>query len=194
VCGCDGKTDGNACAAAADGISVASEGECAQQPTGDTCGGKTGLTCSATQYCLYAPEADCGRFDATGTCVDWPKGGACDAVFDPVCGCDGKTYGNDCEASVAGVSIDHDGQCGDDPGAVVCGGFTGEQCPPEQYCNYPLDMACGNADGQGRCAAIPDGCTKEIDPVCGCDGKPYGNPCEAAANGVSVLNKGDCPT
>jgi hypothetical protein len=186
-------TYGNACAAAQAGTSVASEGECKTNPTGDTCGGKTGATCSSTEYCLYAPEADCGRFDATGTCVEIPKGGACDAVYDPVCGCDGMTYGNECEATLAGASVDYDGECGKDPTGTVCGGFTGAQCPAKQYCNYPADMACGNADGQGVCAAIPDACTKESDPVCGCDGMPYGNPCEAAAAGVSVMNEGACP-
>jgi len=37
--------------------------------------------------------------------------GVCLAVYDPVCGCDGVTYGNDCEASIAGISSFEPGEC-----------------------------------------------------------------------------------
>lgn len=186
VCGCDGKTYGNACMAGGAGTSVAALGACKTEPGGGACGGKTGAMCGADQYCSYAPEADCGRFDAQGTCADIPQGGACDAVYDPVCGCNGMTYGNSCSATLAGVSIDHDGEC------APCGGFIGTQCDAGQYCDYPPDMACGYSDGSGTCKPIPEVCTDDVDPVCGCDGNPYSNACQAAAKGTGVLNKGAC--
>lgn len=75
---------------------------------GDLCGTVAGLGCNEGLFCKHA-DATCEIADAGGQCRVIPQG--CPDNFDPVCGCDGETYGNECEASAAGVSVDHAGAC-----------------------------------------------------------------------------------
>ena len=74
-----------------------------------------------------------------------------------------------------------------------CGGITGESCAEGEYCSFPPETQCGSGDQTGFCEARPEFCTREFNPVCGCDGSTYGNACEAAAAGISVASQGECP-
>jgi len=114
-------------------------------------------------------------------------------MYAPVCGCDDKTYGNDCVAASAGVSVAYTGECDADPRpAPDCGGITGKACSAGQYCQYALAAQCGAADQMGTCAPIPEACDLMYAPACGCDDKTYSNGCLAAAAGVSVAYEGEC--
>ena len=70
---------------------------------GDTCGGLGGPTCGANLFCNYTAEENCGATDAPGHCAAKPA--ACPRIVMPVCGCDGKTYNNGCEALQASVAV-----------------------------------------------------------------------------------------
>jgi hypothetical protein len=73
------------------------------------CGGWLGNTCTASEYCAYLPGAHCGGGDASATCKPRPM--ACDAMYSPVCGCDGNPYGNACEAAAKGTGVLNNGPC-----------------------------------------------------------------------------------
>ncbi len=185
VCGCDNLTYPNACMAALEGVSVSQEGPC--QPSESAC--MSNDTCGEAQYCDFQETNACGLlFDQPGTCQDRPE--ACSQEAFPVCGCDGVTYGNPCVAANVGVNVQAEGACVEE---VTCGGFVGDTCEADEYCDFPLSEICGRADGTGVCRTRPEACDLNIDPVCGCDGTTYNNSCEAFSAGVGVLMLGACP-
>ncbi|CAN5348582.1 hypothetical protein BH09MYX1_BH09MYX1_64990 [soil metagenome] len=74
-----------------------------------SCGGRGQQTCGTGQFCKWELSGICGMADASGTCQ--PKPEVCYQIVKPVCGCDGLTYGNDCKANAAGVSVAANGAC-----------------------------------------------------------------------------------
>jgi len=177
VCGCDGVTYPNECEASRAGESIDHRGPCER-----FC--NSSADCDSNDEFCWFPEGSCGGpTNVPGVCMPFPQ--VCPEVWDPVCGCDGSTYPNECLAAAAGVSIRHRGPC-----EVPCS--SDEQCPAlDQYCKFPLGT-CGAPGTAGRCVMVPGGCPDVWDPVCGCDGNTYSNECDADAARVSVAHRGAC--
>lgn len=167
------------------------------------CGGLAGLACSDALVCIFPIEAHCGAADQTGTCQEKPE--MCTQIYQPVCGCDGQTYGNECTAHQAGTSVASEGECqsaGDaqletptpdsSTATRACGSRGLAPCGADEFCDFPIDAQCGAADRPGTCQPRPAACTREFRPVCGCDGQTHPTRCVAASQGVGVMHEGPC--
>jgi hypothetical protein len=174
------------------GSGVGGTGGVVQVGEGASCGGfRAGpvQVCSSNLYCEL-PANFCAVADVGGKCVSVPAG--CPAVYDPVCGCDGKTYPSDCDRRGQRAQLAHKGECSRRAAAGdMCGGIAGIQCIDGLFCD-PQPGLCQGADIGGTCRLPTKSCTKEFAPVCGCDDRTYGNDCERLAAQVSKKSDGAC--
>ncbi len=75
---------------------------------GDLCGGILGIQCDKDLWCDPA-AGQCIVADGVGTCVKVPR--RCPKVLAPVCGCNGKTFPNDCYRQQRRIGKKSDGRC-----------------------------------------------------------------------------------
>ena len=161
---------------------------------GPACGGPNAVQCPQGSFCDHSARGTCGEGAAIGQCI--PRPTVCTREYNPVCGCDGRTFANLCVAHSHGVSARKSGSCDQAAAAPVstaqaCGVTGMAECPAASFCKRPESMACAK-DRAGECVPRPRTCTKEYKPVCGCDGRSYSNPCVADSHGISVRHQGLC--
>jgi hypothetical protein len=139
------------------------------------CGGLKGLGCPDGWFCEF-PGGTCFN-DDFGICQPIPT--ACTDQAAPVCGCDQRTYSNDCVRRLAGVPLLHTGRC--PSSSFACGAKTcrGDQICVQGCCGVPF---C--TPPAPDCQDAPPACAGH--PTCACLNLGNG-PSTQCTNGPGVF-------
>jgi hypothetical protein len=144
-----------------------------------------GPLCHHNHEC--GPEAFCSKSgcgELTGRCVLRPL--QCPSNFEPVCGCDGVSFWNDCLRQ-------RDGTPGSSAMCEVpfasCDSVLGPGCPVvDAVCSKiePGQEQCdGGSPAGGVCWVLPDECPADVRPIwqaCGSSGPACSDLCHAIAS------------
>ena len=168
-------------------IGSASGSSSTSPPLGATCGARgTPSTCGPNRYCDFQMNRSgigrCGRDDSGGTCAVKPT--ACPDNSAPVCGCDGATYSNDCDAKAKGVSVAHFAACG----SFRCGMAW---CDAEtSYCDVPSP---NSFNPEPSCQPLPSACHPGTNPppTCGTCFRPLPCPMGSSCNPTCTTEQAD---
>lgn len=148
---------------------------CSSSSGGNTGGGNTGsgstggggsgpekectsvTGCASDEFCDFfywtcGPSSGSAAF---GSCQKRPT--SCDAVYAPVCGCDGAVHANNCEVAMAGFGLAVDVACPTPAGYFRCG---------YAYCKTGESWCREGFESSFSCEPLPDACKQ---PGAGCE-------------------------
>ncbi len=183
LCSCGGRDPMGVADADLPGLDGAIDANQPDAGNEGLCGGFTGATCADDEWCDFADNG-CGVADGIGVCRPRPQG--CDEIYDPVCACDGSSYGNACLAEAAGSDVNKWGACVPAPGNFGCGE---RYCATDvHYCLHVVSDVVGFPD-EFECRPLPDSCPTPATGAC-VDEEPCGESCAASPAGHITLTCG----
>jgi hypothetical protein len=135
-------------------------------------------TCACLDACVISADCGPGNVCERGACRD---DCFCPDDLNLVCGEDGLTYANSCEADCVGVAVAAAGRCPDVCELEDCR----LTCPQGFRLGDDACPICACNDGCEQCGAA-------FEPVCTQNGATYRNACLAQCSGETVAYVGEC--